>query len=464
MQPQTLFINTDAPNRSNSLVSTSGSSATPLLSLPFVFGDTYAININFLNSLGQTSSLANNPNLSVRVGIGVPGQSALCLGDLGYANPHYTGSLSLATFELSDSLGSSKSRNYTLDVQVISSSFINTFQSPCLVYNQVVQNTLSGLSGSLYIISASYSAFALSASYAKNSSTASCLKVTDNTGYLLIGTGQFPGNPAIVLDNGDGSKTISIIPGVIALNDNISASYIRLYNDANSYIYNTYNFGIGTVTPTEKLEVVGNILCNSITASHLLGTSSWSANSVSSSYASNAGTTLQTGSTYPVTASWAISASQALTASTAISSSWSQQSITSSFASSASYSQSGSYSLVANSSQQAFTCSGIINANQYSLSNGVINSYTSSFTCSAVDDGRICNLITGSLVYLTGSLSSTFSTLVYQSGSGTVQITGSDSSVVVRQRQGFKTIGGQYSVVSIVRMPNGNFVLSGDLA
>jgi hypothetical protein len=41
---------------------------------------------------------------------------------------------------------------------------------------------------------------------------------------------------------------------------------------------------------------------------------------------------------------------------------------------------------------------------------------------------------------------------------------GSDSSVVVRQRQGFKTIGGQYGVVSIVRMPNQDFVLSGDLA
>src|SRR5437016_3159659 len=118
MSPQTIFINTDAPNRSNALVSISGSASTSLLSLPFVFGDTYAINLLFLDRLGQTSSLANDPHLSVRMGIGVAGQPALCLGDLGYANPHYTGSLSLATFELSDSLGSSKSKQYTLDIQV----------------------------------------------------------------------------------------------------------------------------------------------------------------------------------------------------------------------------------------------------------------------------------------------------------------------------------------------------------
>lgn len=121
----------------------------------------------------------------------------------------------------------------------------------------------------------------------------------------------------------------------------------------------------------------------------------------------------------------------------------------------------------ATTASYAFTSSnvtGTSNCSEYKVSNGFINSYSNSITCSNADDGHCINLITGSIVYLTGSLSSTFSTTIYQSGSGTVVITGSDASVVLRNRQGFYTLAGQYAIATIIRMPNGDFALGGDLA
>ncbi len=106
----------------------------------------------------------------------------------------------------------------------------------------------------------------------------------------------------------------------------------------------------------------------------------------------------------------------------------------------------------------------VIKANKISVGSSYVNSYNTSITASNADDGRFINMITGSLVYLTGSLSSTFTTLIYQSGSAQITITGSDSSVVLRNRQSLKAIAGQFGIASVVRLPNGDFALSGDLA
>ncbi len=103
-----------------------------------------------------------------------------------------------------------------------------------------------------------------------------------------------------------------------------------------------------------------------------------------------------------------------------------------------------------------------MNGGQYAYNSNFINSYSTSITCSNSDNGKFINLITGSKVYLTGSLSPTFATLIYQSGSGVVNITG--SKAVLQNRQGFSNIAGQYGVISVVRVPNGDFVLAGDLA
>ena len=56
-------------------------------------------------------------------------------------------------------------------------------------------------------------------------------------------------------------------------------------NTSSVILTNTGRFGIGLLNPTNSLDVVGNISCSVITASLLNGTSSWSANTTSASYA-----------------------------------------------------------------------------------------------------------------------------------------------------------------------------------
>jgi hypothetical protein len=159
-----------------------------------------------------------------------------------------------------------------------------------------------------------------------------------------------------------------------------------------------------------------------------------------------------------------------LSASFAITSSYSSNTNSASYAlnsSTASFVTASNIIGIVTSSSYALTSSNVTgksNCSEYKVSSGFINYYSSSITASNNDDGHTICMITGSLIYLTGSLSTTFTTLIYQSGSSTITITGSDSSVVIRNRQGFKAIAGQYGVASILRMNNGDFVLSGDLA
>jgi hypothetical protein len=98
--------------------------------------------------------------------------------------------------------------------------------------------------------------------------------------------------------------------GIISVVD-ASALQLGTNNNARITILSDGKTGIGTVAPGATLHVQGNISASSITAS-LLGTSSWAENAV------NGGTTLGTGSTYPITSSWSnnsISSSYAVTAS-----------------------------------------------------------------------------------------------------------------------------------------------------
>ncbi len=101
----------------------------------------------------------------------------------------------------------------------------------------------------------------------------------------------------------------------------------------------------------------------------------------------------------------------------------------------------------------------------YAFSGSYFNYYTSSYTLTNADNGKIVSEASASAIsyiYLTASLDSAFSCMVYQSGSGTLIVTGSDSSTLIRNRAGSTTLAGQYAVASIFRAPNGDFVLSGD--
>jgi hypothetical protein len=182
--------------------------------------------------------------------------------------------------------------------------------------------------GSTYPITSSWAnnatsaSYVLTASYALNSSGGGGTTLTTGSTYPI--TSSWANN---VISSSYSLTSSNIVGG--------TTNYIPLWTNATSLgsstIYqNSNNIGIGTTSPNNKLEVIGNISASSFTGSHL-GTSSWADNVTSASYAltasfalnggSGGGTTLTTGSTYPITSSWAnnvTSASYVLTASYAL--------------------------------------------------------------------------------------------------------------------------------------------------
>jgi hypothetical protein len=83
---------------------------------------------------------------------------------------------------------------------------------------------------------------------------------------------------------------------------------------------------------------------------------------------------------------------------------------------------------------------------------------------SYVDDGKLINMTSGSasVAFLTTGLSSTFNAMFYQSSSGIIIFTG--SGVIIRNRSGQTGSAGQYAMVSLIRVSNGDFVIGGDTA
>ncbi len=134
--------------------------------------------------------------------------------------------------------------------------------------------------------------------------------------------------------------------------------------------------------------------------------------------------------------------------------------ITSSWALTASVTQ----LFLSNSATSSCVVGGFSNVPVYQLSSGYSNTYTSSFTMSYIDDGKLINMTSGSasVAFLTSSLSPTFNAMFYQSGSGAIVFTG--SGVVIRNRSGQTGSAGQYAMVTLIRVPNGDFVIGGDTA
>ena len=145
----------------------------------------------------------------------------------------------------------------------------------------------------------------------------------------------------------------------------------------------------------------------------------------------------------PITCSWARSASVSLVFETIASASWASQSLSAS-----------------NLLQGA-----IITANEYQVTSNFTNTYTSSFIISNVDDGNLIAMTSGSasIVTVTSSVSPSFNAMFYQSGSGRIFFA-TGSGTVMRQRQSYSGSAGQYAVMSLIRVPNGDFVLGGDLS
>jgi len=205
---------------------------------------------------------------------------------------------------------------------------------------------------------------------------------------------------------------------------------------------------------------------------------------ISASWAPSISFGLETGSTYPITASWALTASFAMNAGSGLSTG-STYPITSSWAVSASWAPGGTgtgletgstYPITSSWAQNVLTASAIVNTTDvifgggYALTgSGYFNHYTSSYTLTDFDNGKIVSeasasatMGTLSLITVPGTLTSAFSCMIYQSGSGVLIVTGSDSSVIIRNRAGQTTLAGQYAVVSLIRVPDGSFILVGD--
>lgn len=107
------------------------------------------------------------------------------------------------------------------------------------------------------------------------------------------------------------------------------------------------------------------------------------------------------------------------------------------------------------------TASGVASP-AYILTGSFMTYVESSYVLSSSDNGLIVTVNSGSTAYVTvsSSLPYGFSCTIYQSGSGKVTCI-SESTTIIRNRAGLST-GGQYAMISLIRLPNSDFVLTGD--
>ncbi len=118
-------------------------------------------------------------------------------------------------------------------------------------------------------------------SYAINTATASIMldgnpagldytRLKKNQLDLLDGSSVFTVTPtALQFTNIFSDAHTNLGPNELNI-DSTNGHYLRLSVETSSFVSASYNFGIGTMTPQQKLHVVGNILCNNITASSIV--------------------------------------------------------------------------------------------------------------------------------------------------------------------------------------------------
>lgn len=145
----------------------------------------------------------------------------------------------------------------------------------------------------------------------------------------------------------------------------------------------------------------------------------------------------------PITASWALTASVTTVFATTISASWASSSI---------------FSTQVSASQ--------IIGSDYILTGSYVNFVSTSYTMSVVDNGALLSVSGSSTInlFLSSSLPYGFNCTVYQSGSGKAVVLTSSVQTVLRNRQGLSGSAGQYALMSLIRIQEGEFVLAGDTA
>jgi hypothetical protein len=181
------------------------------------------------------------------------------------------------------------------------------------------------------------------------------------------------------------------------------------------------NLGIGTITPSNTLQVVGGVTATSFTGS-LQGTASWALNFITSSV------TNATSASYAATSSWALNflTSSVTSASYAATASWALNFITSSVTS-ASYAATASYFITssvtnATSASYAATSSWALNFITSSVTNAISASFAA--TASSADSFNVRTSLTASNLLVSGTI--TAQTLVVQTITSSVDfITGS---------------------------------------
>ena len=392
---------------SGSLMSVNDISGLPILE---VFSDDRLVvgtyNSNALVVTGSRVGIGtNNPIAKLQVSGNISGSSFTSsvsngVGFLGTSSFAVTASYALnaltASFALNASGGGGGSGTVTGSL-----NYISKFTSTTTVGNSVMYETGSNIGigtinpNAKLNINSSGSLVSGSVVFSVEGTQGSLFSVDDSLSGSLMSVNDISGLPILEVFSDD-----RLVVGT--------------YN-SNALVVTGSRVGIGTNNPIAKLQVNGNISASSFTGS-VFGTSSWSTNALTASYAAGGGTTLTTGSTYPITSSWSTNAISSSFATFAVSAT----SATS--ATSANTATSASYATVAGSATSATSATSANSANtatsaSYSLSASYsVNSTTatsssfastSSYNLNSISSSFSVNALTAS--YNLNSISSSYS-------------------------------------------------------
>lgn len=280
---------------------------------------------------------------------------------------------------------------------------------------------------------------------------------------------------------GVGTKTPTNMMTVAGVIDDISGSnyyfdfYQLPFNPTPHSFINGHGgfFGVANRIPNYTLDVSGNINTN---VGYLLNglpyspnSASWASQSLSASWAPVGGSSVSaswsSASIFSISASFA---SQSISTSWSpfiptISASWASSSISSSYSITASFALNGGGGVTSISQSNllgtaSLFSQGFINTGSYT------SKITASFNLTTNENGKllIVNFPSNSFIQVSSTLPQGFGCSLYQSGSGQVIVTGSGANI--RNRAGLSASYAQYSIISLLQIDSGNYVLQGDMA
>ena len=378
---------------SGSLMSVNDISGLPILE---VFSDDRLVvgtyNSNALVVTGSRVGIGtNNPIAKLQVSGNISGSSFTSsvsngVGFLGTSSFSVTASYALnaltASFALNASGGGGGSGTVTGSL-----NYISKFTSTTTVGNSVMYETGSNIGigtinpNAKLNINSSGSLVSGSVVFSVEGTQGSLFSVDDSLSGSLMSVNDISGLPILEVFSDD-----RLVVGT--------------YN-SNALVVTGSRVGIGTNNPIAKLQVNGNISASSFTGS-VFGTSSWSTNAISSSFATFA--VSATSATSATSANTATSASYATVAGSATSATSATSANSANTATSASYSLSSSYSV----NSTTATSSSFASTSSYNL-----NSISSSFSVNALTASYNLNNISSSY-----ALTASYALVAGSGGSG----------------------------------------------